>query len=368
MIMSSCSIRRRSGSGGFTLIELLVVISIIAVLIALLLPAVQSAREAARRAQCVNNLKQVGLALMNYESSQGVFPMDAILYAPSDGAIGKGCGNSFGFGGDGPGASRDFTLFAAILPYIDQGTSYNAINFDLRADGKTFRRIDAGVSNTTGLLTRVSSYVCPSDFPRQYFLGFFNDGPFAVSQTSYFPSCGTWIVEAFSPSGPGPLCWEQIPGNGAFDVFTSYPVGGFNDGLSNTILVGESSRFKNDPDWFTNEWSMYYLAFSSFADPSGNTLRPQGVAYEVPRINANLYINDIKVLSPLTDVSTWALPENLPTFAPLGQWGFRSQHPGGANFLFGDGSVKFLKETINLLTYEALGTRNQGEVIGANTY
>jgi prepilin-type processing-associated H-X9-DG protein len=111
-----------------------------------------------------------------------------------------------------------------------------------------------------------------------------------------------------------------------------------------------------------------WILVGSAASP--DTTRPQGIAFEVPKINANLYLNDFPLLPPgnaqNTDYKDWLL--NIPLYKDFGQWGFRSQHPGGANFLFGDGSVKFLKETISLPIYEALGTRNQGEVISSGSF
>jgi prepilin-type N-terminal cleavage/methylation domain-containing protein/prepilin-type processing-associated H-X9-DG protein len=346
---------------GFTLIELLVVISIIAILIALLLPAVQAAREAARRSQCTNNLKQIGLALANYETAHCVFPLGAVLYNANDAAF--NCGGVPQPNPNGPGAPRDFTAFALILPQMEQTNSYNAINFNLRADGTTYLNVNAGAANSTGLLSTISNYVCPSDDPRTSKLG---PGPVAYSQTSYFPSGGTWNTIGYFA---GPQCWNQDMGNGAFDDFTAYPVAMFQDGVSTTIFVGESARFRNDPDWFANQWSAYGY-FS--AGVGTQTTRPQGFAYEVPRINANLYVNDYPLLPPGTaypdesDYKAWL--QNIPLFKEFGQWGFRSQHPGGASFLFGDGSVKFLKDSIDLATFRALGTRAGREVVSGDAY
>src|SRR5215217_947993 len=199
---------------GFTLIELLVVIAIIAILIALLLPAVQAAREAARQAQCRNNLKQIGLAILNYESAQGSLPMGAILYNAGD--ADANCGGAPG--PNGTGSPRDFTMLTMILPYMEQTAVYNAVNFQLRADGIYNQGVNAGAANSTGLLSTISGYICPTDNLRTEKLG---PGPIAYAQTSYFPSGGTWNTTAYYA---GPKCSDQDIGNGAFDQYTAYSV------------------------------------------------------------------------------------------------------------------------------------------------
>jgi prepilin-type N-terminal cleavage/methylation domain-containing protein/prepilin-type processing-associated H-X9-DG protein len=359
---------------GFTLIELLVVIAIIAVLIALLLPAVQAAREAARRAQCVNNLRQIGLAIFNYESAARVYPPGAIYHNATDGGA-NAC--------SGIHEKRAFGAFALMLPQMEQVNAFNAINFNLASGGTggLWGGINVGAINSTGLITRVNSYICPSDSPQNP--NFVTDNPY--SQTSYAPSAGTWNVVAYLS---GPDCWQQDVGNGAFDDYSAYGAPDMVDGASGTILVGETARFKNDPDPQFNQWSRpgYFAASPSF-DPSGFTFRPQGFAFEVPRINANMMPGDYpggfglgssadtpgpNALPPGTswpdtsDYKAWL--NNIPRYKEYGQWGFRSQHPGGADFLFGDGSVKFLKDTIDLATYRALGTRNGGEVVSGDSF
>jgi prepilin-type N-terminal cleavage/methylation domain-containing protein/prepilin-type processing-associated H-X9-DG protein len=348
---------------GFTLIELLVVIAIIAILIALLLPAVQAAREAARQSQCRNNLKQMGLAIANYESTHGALPMGAVLQSALDAE--SDCGGASTK--SGTGAPRDFTMLALILPFLEQSTAYNAINFRLRADGLYTGGVNAGAANSTGLLSTISTYLCPSDSVRPFKLA---GGPVAYSQTSYFPSAGTWNTTAYFY---GPKCSDLAAGNGAFDAVTAYSIASLVDGTSNTIFVGESARFRNDPDWFVNNWSVFGYYLSSIGM---NTTRAQGFAYEVPRINANMAVGDYpnggpNALPPETrwpdtgDYKAWL---NNPKYLQYGQWGFRSQHPAGAQFLFGDGSVKFLKDSINPSTYRSLGTRDAGEVVSSDAF
>ena len=341
----------RTAASGFTLIELLVVISIIGVLIALLLPAVQSARESGRRASCVNNLKQIGVAIASYESAKRLFPLGGCRQGPSDARSGCQVGTVH--------APRGFGVLAYILPDMEQRGVFNAINFQL-ASGGTFGATDAGLANSTALNTIIATYVCPSDQPILP-----NPNPsYPAAQTSYFPSGGTWNTLAYKS---GPDCFNRDPGNGAFDEYSAYRVPQFTDGLSNTVFLGEAARFKSDPDPVFNQWGRFDL-FSSTAGTS--TYRPQGLAYEVPKINANLFLNDGAGLPPETnypdssDTKNWL--KNVPAYANYGQWGFRSSHPGGANFVFGDGSVKFLKESINAVIYQAVGTRSGKEIVSAD--
>lgn len=364
---------RRCRAAGFTLIELLVVIAIIGVLVGLLLPAVQSAREAARRSQCINNLKQIGIALNTYESALGSFPPGAVYYNPTD--AGSFC--------SGIHASREFGALAHVLSQMEQSNVYNAINFDLSSGGTSgyWGGIPAGPINQTGLGTRINSYVCPSDSHTV-------PDPSSLvpsSQTSYACSAGTWNIVAYFS---GPECWQQDVGNGAFDDLASYRAADMTDGLSQTIFVGETARFRRDPDLQFNQWSRPgYFQVSLAFDPSGMTYRPQGFAFMVPRINAPMMPGDYgggmgpsgasstpgpNALPPGTawpdtsDYKAWEL--NVPKYKEYGQWGFRSNHPGGANFLFGDGSVRFLKESIDLATYRALGTRGSSDLVSGDAY
>ena len=189
---------------------------------------------------------------------------------------------------------------------------------------------------------------------------------YPYSQRSYAASAGTTEILYYYSKDPA-KGWDdscnQIPPNGAFGANYQYKIADIRDGLSNTIFMGETSRFINEPAgsdfhwWTINAW---------FGDGmGGGTSRPPMFAYEVPRINA-----------PAQTYGDFSYVENQGPFNwrydPLaqqyGQFGFRSNHPGGGMFLFGDGSVKFLKQTIAYQTYWGLGTRNGGEVVSADQY
>jgi prepilin-type N-terminal cleavage/methylation domain-containing protein/prepilin-type processing-associated H-X9-DG protein len=368
---------RRSARGGFTLIELLVVIAIIAVLIALLLPAVQSAREAARRASCVNNLKQITLAIHNYESANGSFPIGVILNQDANYAY--SCAQ----------APWGYSFFALILPQMELGTIYNSINFSFPAGGHASTGppctlSDCGATNRTGLITQVNSYVCPSDFPQTPY-------PYATStngysQASYAGSAGTfdiWHWYCGCPPGVGGLSCQgsvQIAGDGVFYGNVAVRLQGITDGTSNTMAVGEFARFINDADAEFNTWSRcLWFASGQCAACS----RPEGNASTVPRMNAPFLLNDESIftgsLAPTNEVNSWLFLQSGFDGRTFGQFGFRSQHPGGANFSFCDGSVKFLKQTIdmgnpnytppiNVGIYRQLSTRKGGEVVSSDTY
>ena len=337
---------RRASRSGFTLIELLVVIAIIAVLIALLLPAVQAAREAARRAQCTNNLKQLGLSIANYESTNGSYPMGALYYAETSTSD---CNN------------RTYSMFASLLPFVEKGTIYNAINYSFNASGLT---------NRTAMVTQVASFICPSDFPQTPFqIGRSNNG---YGQSSYAGNMGTKDIFRWyygCPNNP-----VTGPGNGPFVPDSAYKIQDVTDGTSNTIFVGETNRFKNDPDQIFQSWSRQ----AWFGSANGGD-RLNALANAVPKINAPFTMGSPANSPDTTYYFDW---DYNPTQAyyTLGQYGFRSQHPGGANFLFGDGSVHYLKEsiqmygpvmangTLSLGVYRQLATRNGGEVISSDAY
>jgi prepilin-type N-terminal cleavage/methylation domain-containing protein/prepilin-type processing-associated H-X9-DG protein len=335
---------RRTSRRGFTLIELLVVIAIIAVLIALLLPAVQAAREAARRAQCVNNLKQLGLAIANYESSNGTYPMGALYYLETSASD---CNN------------RTFSMFASLMPYVEKAQIYASINYSSTANGLT---------NRTAMVTQVASFICPSDLQQiPYTLAQSNNG---YGQISYAGNMGSKDIFRWYYGCPNTPVTG--PGNGPFQPDIALGIKDITDGTSNTISCGETDRFKNDPDQVFQSWSRQ----AWFGSANGAT-RLNALANVVPQINATFAVPDIP--PDTTYYFDWDYNPTVPHYLG-GQFGFRSQHPGGANFLFLDGSVKFLKQTINMWgpvlangtlsrgVYRSLGTISGGEVISADAF
>ncbi len=293
---------------GFTLIELLVVIAIIAVLIGLLLPAVQKIREAANRMKCSNNLKQIGLGFQNYHATMDRFPSGYISGAPSFNAEGTGPGWGWG---------------ALLLPYLEQDNLYRQINLNLDIRDS---------ANAAARVKPLPGFRCPSDQPKADTFAVVDAGGGTLTTVAfgnYVGVGGTYEVTAFPDSG-----------NGVLYRNSQVRVADITDGSSNTIFAGERHSGKSP--------------MTTWVGAVTGCVNPPLVAG---------YDNEGPATLILTNTGPAAdgrVPNN-----PLDHVeDTSSRHTGGVMFLYGDGSVRFLRHTLNPKTWEALGTRAGGEVLG----
>jgi prepilin-type N-terminal cleavage/methylation domain-containing protein/prepilin-type processing-associated H-X9-DG protein len=302
--------RCHNRQSGFTLIELLVVIAVIGVLVGLVLPAVQKVREAAARAQCVNNLKQIGLALQNYHDSYRSFPPG---YVSNYDSAGNDTGPGWGWA-------------AFILPQMEQQNLYNAIQFN--------QNIEAA-ANSSVRVQPVKSYICPSDhLPPTWTAMQYNSagnpvGPICdVASASY--------IGVFGVSEPG------VDGEGIFFRNSSIRIADIADGTSQTMMVGERS-FR----WCQATW-VGSVTNASMVPPPGSPAMAgewNGSGF----VLGHTFEGSGGPGSPGTEVN-----------------GFSSQHTGGSNFLFADGHVQSLQVSMDHQVYKALSTRAGAEMVGGD--
>jgi len=318
-------VRIRSESRGFTLIELLVVIAIIAVLISLLLPAVQSAREAARRIQCVNNLKQIGLACHNYHESRGALPGADMVFNVTE-----------------------LSALSHLLPYLEQTSMFNSINFSFNYEDPI---------NTTVMYSVVSQFVCPSDQSPPL--------PALGAHTNYMADMGSGIVWQ-EPIGPN----VGLPKpNGVFHGDSATKFAMITDGLSNTGFFSER-RLADGNNAIVSAVSDVFFHRGSPTTPD-----------QAWQMCQELDTRDLANQFPLFMGAPWLAGQHI--FTHVGTPNSRScgffislraimppssYHPGGVNLLLGDGSVRFIKDTIERAIWRALGTVSGGEVISADSY
>jgi prepilin-type N-terminal cleavage/methylation domain-containing protein/prepilin-type processing-associated H-X9-DG protein len=384
----------RRNPRGFTLIELLVVIAIIAVLIALLLPAVQSARESARRAQCTNNMKQIGLAVNNYENSNGAIPPSAAISSIQN--------------------YQDQGVLCRILPYLDQQADYNSINWNCGVRGvwivngqpvgnwnaapmdESVWAGDWGRTNATANITYVSAFLCPSDpnngGNNQFFI---NGGQRLICTTDYYWNVG---LSRFFNGGmvngptysPGALDFNIL--NGGASAGKVIKMASFTDGTSNTVVMSESVQSNagaeqdglgmvyagptwnqflgqgsqmSPPDWLAAQYCQNtpnlahdYWWKGEFALSGGHNIYSHT---QTPNRRSCYWTGNINSFPPTSSDQDYAGATQTMVAAS-------SYHPGGVNALFMDGSVHFIKSSVNFMSWYALATPSRGEVISSDSY
>jgi prepilin-type N-terminal cleavage/methylation domain-containing protein/prepilin-type processing-associated H-X9-DG protein len=322
-------VMRRNGDKAFTLVELLVVIAIIGILVGLLLPAVQAAREAARRMQCSNNLKQLGLSMHNYESTFKRLP---------SGNLGSA---SFVTG---------LSVHSRLLPYMEQANLYQLVDYNFAHNHPV---------NDAARLQSVPTFICPSD-------NYTGLAPSLGGVNSYYANSGTNILAGAPPTSSSDPNFGMPACNGLFYRDSAIRFGEISDGLSNTVAFAE--KIAGDGS-------------NSIATPASDTFRPG-----TNPMNADQAMRDCMAINPLdlsmqgvsvvgapwiqayhsTTLYYHVLPPNTRScMFPPGRIATTagSRHTGGVNACLGDGSVRFITSNLEVPIWRALGTRNAGEVV-----
>jgi len=337
----------RSPECGFTLVEILVVIGIIGLLVGLTVPAVMSAREASRRAECLNHLKQMGIALEGHQTAQGRYPHgirpDGHLERPSQGTA---------------YASGPLSVHVQLLPYLDQPAIYSAVNFAATIEpGGPATWLAYHAANSTTFRTAVGVFLCPSD-------------PSNLAPGNNYRAC--------MGSMPGEGGSQGEPGSGAFQGLIALNASGITDGLSSTVGLSErlrgsdSTRFDGRRDlWFSGlgELQLRPSSDEMLAACSALTVEPvefitwSGQSWAAGRYPETLYNHVATPNRPFADCSADHPFGGTPVDISQGTISARSAHPGGVHAAMMDGSVRFVRDAINPTIWRSLATRAGGEAI-----
>lgn len=348
---------RHRGRSGFTLVELLVVIAIIGILVGLLLPAVQAAREAARRMQCSNNMKQLGLAFHMYHDTYKRFPAGANQqYTPATGNIQNN--NWYGY-----------SAMTMVLPFIEQQSLFNQLRFNSHHyDGNIIA--PAVVSPLAVSRTKLATFLCPSD----------RDAPFGAEtgQSNYGVCLGSNIGYGLGNTGEA---------NGMFSRVNYTRFSDASDGLSQTIMLGEWNKgdnngtiFDTSSDWANSIGIGTLRPNATRVYPTAAELDAVGQAALSAGASSHRSVAGLRWIAPgqyNSMFNTLATPNwRWPSLMDCGGCGqgdssgvfpARSRHPGGAMHTMGDGSVRFINQTIDLFEYQALGSANGREAFSDST-
>lgn len=357
---------RRVAARGFTLVELLVVIAIIGVLMGLLLPAVQMAREAARRSACSNNLRQLGLAIVNYESARQKLPV-----------------NQVGPGGPKPGggfAAGYYSWLVPLLPYLEQSNVYDQMNRTVNNGDGNGHRIGSAHPNAVAAAMSIGTFLCPSDTPGlNTVMGTSNPGGSSYAANAGWPPYSTGITgERTTPgrfNGAIPMTdpatprqWHGGPNLGWKD---------FLDGASNTALISERLiQTASSADGVNNGderlRSRHVLSrFETLEQTVGSLTSAHTHVFESSHIGRSwssgwgyagaMYFH---VVSPNGKIGHYT-PS--PQFGTVFVLNSSSRHPGGVNLVLADGSTQFVTDEVTPIVWWATGSRNDGRAESIHT-
>jgi prepilin-type N-terminal cleavage/methylation domain-containing protein len=332
----------RINRSAFTLIELLTVIGVVGLLAALLLPAVQGAREAARRVQCSACLRQINLALQQYEGVHQVYPaVSMYAYSPNE----------------KPSLAKEYSVYTRLLPYLEETVAYDSINFSVGLrDPYLFPMPPGGWANATAIAHRVSTFLCPSDS---------SDNSSLTAGCNYRVNLGSSrTITPSSDSSGGPL-----------NAFGNASPAGVRDGLSNTVAFAERLRGRESGASLNGRTDMVigfvlgdgYTPDEAAASCASKRGAPYGYytiagrSWFVGSPAHTCYNHLLEPNSPVADCVILASPI-------YGLVGSRSNHPGGVYAGMADGSARFISDSVQYAVWRALGTRANGEVVSQEGY